>query len=64
MLVCVLVTRRKEKGKMDLRVIGCGNEKLMEIGCRSMRVSEPLGSITRGLFSRLIKLLHSVVYNR
>jgi hypothetical protein len=49
---------------MDLRVIGCGNEKFMKIGAPSVRVTEPLGSITKGLFSCIIKLLHSVEYNR
>jgi hypothetical protein len=60
MLVYVVLTRRKENGKMDLRKIDCGKEKLMEIGACGRRVTEP----SMWLFSCLIKLLHSVEYNR
>jgi hypothetical protein len=49
---------------MDLREIGCENEKLIEIGACSRRVTEPLRFVTTWLFTCLIKLLHSVEYNR
>jgi hypothetical protein len=90
MLVCILLTRRKETGKMDLGNLvmgvrswwklgpgvggplnrwglwlrGYGNEKLMEIGAWGRRATQPLESMATWLFRCLIKLLHSVEYNR
>jgi hypothetical protein len=40
--------KHKEKEKLDVREIGCGNEKLMKIEACIVKGVEPLWSITRG----------------